>query len=52
MASTKYVLGDRSVEPLDDGPTEIEVAYHYGTKRSSKPNRTLLQQPARVPPVG
>ena len=42
------VTGDGHAELLDDGSIEITFAYHNGDEASSKPNATLLQQPARL----
>ena len=41
------VEGEGTAELLDDGTIEIEFATETATKRSSKQNETLLQQPAR-----
>ena len=42
------VEGEGTAELLDDGTIEIEFATETATKRSSKQNETLLQQPARA----
>jgi hypothetical protein len=42
------VLGDGSADLLDDGSIEIVFVYRNGAEPYSKPNATLLQQPARA----
>ena len=51
------VDGEGTAELLDDGTIEIEFEYRNGDEASSKPNGTLLQQPASYfvlnsPPFG
>lgn len=42
------VSGDGHAELLDEGTIEITFAYHNATRPYSRPNRRLLQQPARL----